>query len=217
MSNSTIPWNEFADLYAFLGNSLLKPMNQTAPVGLDPEFWAQLPDFGDDGVADSLENCEQVARSLSGLDPERAIESVSVEYTRLFIGPPSPAAAPWETFYRNEGVTVGFGEATFQMRSLLREAGLEVVNENHQYEDHLGIELLYLSVLCSRIAKGELTDASAAASFIEKHPGSWTCSLAERIALTYPDGYYRSVVTLIDSLLSWHLASLKEGYGVVCS
>ena len=36
---------ELAQMYAFLGNSLLRPMNQTKGPGLDPEFWAALPDF----------------------------------------------------------------------------------------------------------------------------------------------------------------------------
>ena len=70
---------------------------------------------------------------------------------------------------------MGFGQATFEMRALLREAGLEVKNENNQYEDHIGIELLYLSALCARAAEGEegaveekaapaTTDPSAAAA-----------------------------------------------------
>ena len=209
MNNSTIPWSELADLYAFLGNSLLRPMSQTASVGLDPEFWTQLPDFGDDGVASSLGRCAQVARSLSELEPARAIESVSVEYTRLFVGPPSPAAAPWETFYRNEDVTVGFGEATFQMRTLLREAGLELANENRQYEDHLGIELLYLSVLCGRIAQGRSVEIERVIAFIDEHPASWTHRLANRIAQTFPEGYCFCVVELIEKVLAWHLRALR--------
>lgn len=211
MSNSTIPWRDLADLYAFLGNSLLKPMNQTAAVGLDPAFWAQVPDFADRDVAASLERCAQVARSLSELEPARAIESVSVEYTRLFIGPPSPAAAPWETFYRNEDVTVGFGEATFEMRALLREAGLELSGESHQYEDHIGIELLYLSVLCSRAADGDSAMGSLVSSFIEEHPRSWALLLADRVAKTCPDGYCHGIVLLAASVLNWHLSRLREG------
>ena len=50
------------------------------------------------------------------------------------------------------------------MQRLLREAGLEVSNENNQYADHIGIELLYASVLCQRAAEacdaGDETRAS---------------------------------------------------------
>ena len=35
-----IPWSDLADVYGFIGNSLLKPMTQTADAGIDPGFWA---------------------------------------------------------------------------------------------------------------------------------------------------------------------------------
>lgn len=209
MNDSAIPWSVLSDLYAFLGNSLLKPMSQTASVGLDPAFWAELPDFGDASVRASLDRCVCVARAFADDGLEQAVEAVSVEYTRLFIGPPSPAAAPWETFYRNEDVTVGFGEATFQMRTLLREAGLELANENRQYEDHLGIELLYLSVLCGRIAQGRSVEIERVIAFIDEHPASWTHRLADRIAQTFPEGYCFCVVELIEKVLAWHLRALR--------
>ena len=147
-----IPWKTLSEAYAFIGNSLLKPMTMTSTVGLDPAFWEAFPSFDDEAVAEAVAACARYAegavqRAEAGEDePQRA----AVEYTKLFVGPPSPAAAPWETMYRGENVTVGFGQATFEMRELLREAGLEVRNVNNQYEDHLGIELLYLSSLCAR-------------------------------------------------------------------
>lgn len=153
----------FSEAFAFIGNSLLKPMSQTEEVGLEPAFWAQFPDFGDERVTAALAALGDFAvraqeRQGAG---ENVVERVSVEYTKLFIGPPRPAAAPWETFYRGDGsteVAVGFGQATFEMRELLRRNGLAVSNENNQYADHMGIELLLLSVLARRAA-----DAAAGA------------------------------------------------------
>ena len=34
-----IPWKILSEAYAFIGNSLLKPMTMTSTVGLDPAFW----------------------------------------------------------------------------------------------------------------------------------------------------------------------------------
>lgn len=152
----------FSEAFAFIGNSLLKPMSQTEEVGLEPAFWAQFPDFGDERVTAALAALGDFAvRAQERQDAgENMVERVSVEYTKLFIGPPRPAAAPWETFYRGDGhaeAAVGFGQATFEMRELLRQNGLAVSNENNQYADHMGIELLLLSVLARRAA-----DAAAA-------------------------------------------------------
>ena len=207
-----IPWKTLSEANAFVGNSLLKPMTMTLTVGLDPAFWEAFPAF-DGAVAQAVEVCacyaEEAGRRAEGGEdvPQRA----SVEYTRLFVGPPSPAAAPWETMYRGKNVTVGFGQATFEMRELLREAGLEVRNVNNQYEDHLGIELLYLSSLCAR-ADADAADAPAlesVADFIEKHPLSWVDAFRARIAEAAPDGYFVSLAGLARALLAWHAEALR--------
>lgn len=202
-------YSTLAEVYAFIGNSLLRPMTMTSPVGLDPSFWDAFPDFEDDGV-------RKAAQALSGWaldsDSDGMIDEVSYQYTKLFIGPPSPSAPPWETMYGGENgeeVTVAFGTPTFQMRQLLREIGLELSNENHQYEDHMGIELLYLSELCRRAAEGseeERDDLSAQMRrFIEEHPLSWVGTLERKVDETFPDGYISLLLRLEQALLQWQM------------
>ena len=135
---------------------------------------------------------QRAQRAAEGAD---VLTDVCVEYTRLFVGPPSPAAAPWESFYVVEGNTVGFGEPTFQMQEALRAAGLQVSNENNQYADHMGIELLLLSELCQR-AEGEEVFAFAA-----EHPGAWCDKFAAAVATAEPEGYFARLTTLVCALL----------------
>lgn len=211
--DAMIPWKGLGEVYGFLGNSLLKPMTMTATVGLDPAFWEAFPTFDDGGVAAAIGACSRNAAALverAQVEGADAVERCAVEYTRLFVGPPSPAAPPWETMYRGEGVSVGFGQATFEMRALLREAGLEVKNENNQYEDHLGIELLYLCELCQRAADAEdAAEGAAVASFIEAHPLSWVGDLHDRIAQTAPEGYFAALTQLAEAVLRWHVEATR--------
>ena len=201
---------QLSQMYAFLGNSLLRPMNQTKGPGLDPEFWAALPDFDDEAVGLALDDlCDFAAVSQARLaDGTDMVTEVSYEYTKLFVGPPSPAAAPWETYYPAiaEGIeapepTSGFGEPTFQMRALLREAGLELANENNQFEDHIGIELLYLSTLVTRGAEGEESALGQAASFIAAHPAKWIDRLAVKVESAFPQGYFIGLLRLAKALM----------------
>lgn len=201
-------WQAYAHAYAFGGNSLLKPMSQTEPVGLDPAFWEMFPNFADESVAKA--QAKLVLYAASCAESESAVQDVSVEFTHLFVGPPKPAAPPWETMYASGNATVGFGQATFDMRALLREAGLEVKNENNQYEDHLGIELLYLSTLCARVAAGEDRDTERIASFIDKHPLAWIDAFHARIAEARPGGYFDGLVALVWAVLARHRAQLSE-------
>lgn len=212
MTRDAATWTNYAEALAFVGNSLLAPMNQTGTVGLEPEFWESFPSFDDVHVAVALEACEAYAAAAQQLAAEggNPVQQASVEYTKLFVGPPRPAAAPWETMYRpgSEGATVGFGQATFEMRALLREAGLEVSNENNQYADHIGIELLYASVICERLAQAD-GDAEAQEELAEKlkgfaqnHPLAWIGKLQVAVASVEPAGYIAALLELGRALLS---------------
>ena len=225
-------YEQMADALALCGNSLLAPITQTANVGLDPAFWEAFPTFGDEGVARAAQSCAMWAAAF-GRRCESADQDVvtrcAVEYTRLFVGPPRPAAAPWETAYRAAAAgvetSVGFGQATFEMRELLREAGLGLSNENHQYEDHMGIELLLASELCRRAGEGEdwgadagcvpsaasegadadtqnaLSAAQHAVDFVRTRPLSWMSALREAVERESPNGFYASLLQLTQALL----------------
>lgn len=122
--------DELARALAFVGNSFLAPMSQTFDAALDRAFWAAFPDFGSEEAACALDGLFAWAAEGENAPRAERVRAVSVEYARLFIGPPEPAVAPWESFYVQEGVTNGFGEPTFRMRERLRQAALEVSNEN---------------------------------------------------------------------------------------
>ena len=206
-------YEQMAEALAFCGNSLLAPMTQTASVGLDPAFWEAFPAFGSERVAQASQTCAAWSRGFcancdaAGQD---AVTRCAVEYTQLFVGPPRPAAAPWETAYRpaaaGADVVVGFGQATFEMRELLREAGLQLFNENHQYEDHMGIELLFLSELCRRAAAsgqdaGDASAAAKAAAFAVEHPVVWADGFRAKVASAAPSGYFVNLLGVIIALL----------------
>lgn len=201
---------QLSQMYAFLGNSLLKPMNQTAGPGLDPAFWAALPDFGSAKVDAALDELFTFAEAVA--NQEDAVIEVAAEHTRLFVGPPSPAAAPWETYYPAipEDVdpasvptpTSGFGEPAFAMKALLCEAGLVLAGESNQFEDHIGVELLYLSVLYARAAEGEEGAVEKAETFIHEHPGRWIGCLMTEVEKAFPNGYVMALLRLAQAMMA---------------
>lgn len=193
-----------SEAFAFIGNSLLSPMSQTGAMGVDPAFWDAFPDFGDGAVREAISSCREYAVSAQELAREGGdpVQRASVEYTKLFVGPPRPAAAPWETFFRSggDGTAIGFGRATFEMQELLRDAGLEMSNDNNQYADHMGIELLLLSVLLERAASGE-TAFEEATNFANVHPASWIGLFSDKVSKAAPKGYFAPLLALASSLL----------------
>lgn len=205
-------WQLFSEVYGFLGNSLLLPMTRTETVGLDPLFWRNAPTFESESCVRATESLELWAerRRIDRREGVDVTERVSVEFTRLFVGPSKPTAPPWETLYASGNASVGFGEATVAMRRLLREAGLALSNANHQYEDHIGIELLYLCEMCSRFAEGEVTlTEQDVVGFIERHPLSWIGKLKSLVHDQSPGGYYERLVEYGQSVLMAHSVLLR--------
>lgn len=198
----TVPLDDLANALAFVGNSLLAPMTQTESVGLDPSFWKTFPDLGDADVCRALEGCTawaEEARAGNAVG-EGMVQQASVEYARLFVGPPSPAAPPWETMIRGEGATVGFGKPTFAMQSVLQEMGLQTSNANNQYADHMGIELLALSEMLRRVQTGAL-DAEKAAAFTREHPAAWMEAFRAKVHEAAPGGYFDHLLAVAETLL----------------
>lgn len=202
-------WARRARRFAFLGNSLLAPMAADAAVGLDEAFWGGFADGEPESpsVARALGRLEDYARAAraGGAPLADAVRRVNVEYARLFIGPPKPAAPPWETMYAQPGQVgeIGFGRATVAMQGLLAEAGLALAGESNQYADHLGIELLYLSELCRRraaVADGADAEARLRA-FAREHPGVWAPAFRDQVAAAAPDGYFAPLAALVCGLL----------------
>lgn len=181
-------------------------MSQTAKAGLYPEFWAAFPDFGDEAVALAKTRLVMWAKKRATQEEERVVRDASVEFTRLFIGPPAPIAPPWETMNGAAESAVGFGEPTFQMRRLLREAGFRLAHDNHQYEDHVGVELLYASELARRAVDAEgdelrLLDLRVR-DFLAEHPLSWIDRLRCKVEAAAPDGYYLRVLDLAKTVMA---------------
>jgi TorA maturation chaperone TorD len=205
-------WKLRSELYAFFGNSLLKVMTEQSAVGLDPAFWEGFPLEASGGhLRSGLDGLVACARGLAALDRAQAVERVGVEYTRLFVGPGRPAAPPWETLYR-EGGAVLFGQPTFDMRRLFAARGLRAGADSHQFEDHLGFELLYLGASGAGFPERGPSPESAAQQrdFIRAHPLSFIGPLLEAAREAATVGYYPALVELVWGYLLWDLALLGE-------
>lgn len=193
---AAVSWDALAWAYAFLGNSLMEPMTETSHAGIEPAFWDTFPDFGSDDVAEKLDACADYVNGLAQSYGNDAVNRTSVEYARLFVGPPAPAAVPWEGFYLNGGEGSDDGKAADDMKDLLADVGITLDPAQVPHLDHMGIELLYLSELCHRQVPESL-------GFIIAHPLSWIGAFANKIEGAAGEGYYLSVVRIAQALLEY--------------
>ena len=144
----------------------------------------------------------------NGLTDE-IFERMQVDYMRLFIGPGKVIAAPWESVYFSEE-RLTFQEQTLEVRNWYRRFGLEAERIHQEPDDHIGLELLFLSHLAALGIQAlneqdnarfkELLDAQR--EFFKKHIGTWAltwCGLVEENART---DFYKGLAYLTRGVLS---------------
>jgi TorA maturation chaperone TorD len=81
--------------------------------------------------------------------PEEMFDALRRDYTRLFIGPGQPLAAPWESVHLSRtGLT--FQAETLDVRRWYARSGLEFEKLHNEPDDHVGVELAFVSALASQ-------------------------------------------------------------------
>ena len=210
---STDIWHARSEWYSFFGNSFLAPMFPEGAMGLKPRFWEEFPFAFHDKTREGLQDLQAVLKRYEKVTIHDALQDINVAYAKLFIGPPRPAAPPWETAYRAKADNVVlFGRATVEMNDRLRKAGLAINTDKHQLTDHIGLELLYLAAQSDRFATGEpsLPDVRELRLFIEENLLSWIGSFTEAVVGSDTSGYYAGLAKTIWGVLLWDIEQLKE-------
>ena len=206
-------WRAHSAWYSFFGNSLLAPMVSNGAIGLDPHFWDEFPFAFHGKATEGLRDLQAVVKRYENVTLDAVLQDINIDYAKLFIGPPRPTAPPWETAYRAKvDNVVLFGQATVEMNSRLRKAGLAINNEKHQLADHIGLELLYLAAQSDSFSMRvpQLLDVKELRVFIEENLLSWVGSFTEAVVRNDSSGYYAGMAKIIWGVLLWDVEQLKE-------
>jgi putative dimethyl sulfoxide reductase chaperone len=140
---------------------------------------------------------------------DEAFANMQVDYTRLFIGPGKVLAAPWESVYLGDDRLI-FQERTLRVRAWYQRFGLEAERIHQEPDDHIGLELLFMSHLATLgiQALNEQDNArfeellEAQRGFVKEHLGAWAliwCGLVEQHAKT---DFYKGLALLTRGAVS---------------
>ncbi len=207
-------WNLRASLYGFLASSLLEPIQGQHTIVFSQKFWRDFPlEAANSQMQAGLEQLVNCSSYLEGFSDQEAIENVMVEYTSLFLGPGLPKAPPCESFYRTSE-RIFFGSTAFEIKATLYANGLEKMKKNKKPEDHIGLELMFLSTLSNKLPGIELSEQvwtlKEQASFIDHHLLSWIHELCRDAKLHGSIGFYGGIIELIWGILQWDRELIEE-------
>ncbi|MBU2611430.1 MAG: molecular chaperone TorD family protein [Chloroflexi bacterium] len=174
---------------------------------IDEDVFSEVPFAADkDETKASLEFLQNWGKN--GIADE-AFENMQADYTRLFIGPVKVLAPPWGSVHLGDDRLI-FQQRTLEVRAWYKRFGLEAEKIHREPDDHIGLELLFLSHLAALGIQSlneqdnarfeELLDAQR--EFFKKHLGLWAltwCGLVEENAQT---DFYKGLAHLTRGALS---------------
>lgn len=141
-------------------------------------------------------------------DREDALRGLRAEYTRLFMGPMTPACPPYESVFDKERPEESWGimagPATDAMAKALADEGLKITLEFAELPDHVAIELEYMYYLLSRAYFGKenvekyLEKANA---FLTEHLVKWLPEFGVLVSQKSNHLFYQKLGVLLEQMI----------------
>jgi TorA maturation chaperone TorD len=149
-------------------------------------------EFGllDDTFAGQGTELWQKLPALIRSDPA-LLQQLTREYTRLFLGPDAPLVPPWESVIIS-GEPVLFQPSILLVREAYQRAGFQASDYRHEADDHLAIELDFMTQLARQTLEAFYEGDAARTTellewqedFLREHLLRWVGPFAERLEET---------------------------------
>jgi TorA maturation chaperone TorD len=172
--------------------------------------------FGNNpGYENSLDAFSQVVKDA--LKDDQAIERIEVGFTRLFVGPGTVEANPWESIYAtNEKVL--FQAVTLEVRKAYVAQGFIPNSYPHVADDHIALELDFMALLGERIAQAITQDDSeqalaildASKEFLHNHLLRFVTDFSDAIKQAKHNYFYKEAGALLNEFLKVDAGALEE-------
>lgn len=188
----------FAAGFGALAGLLLSAPNQDVLDRVrDPELLSQWP------LPSEPESQRGVQFLHESTSTQEAIEPIRRDFNQLFGGSQRVLVSPYESVHRSsEGLL--FDKETLQVREAYARFGLVVPRLNKEPDDHIGLELGFLSTLCVRALDcleaqdrpGMTAPLEGIVSFLDSHLLAWAPDFFDRAEDQASTSFYRGVAAL---------------------
>ncbi len=160
----------------------------------------------------------EIARSIPELSD---IESIKIDYSKLFLGPNSLIAPPYGSVYLENTRRV-MGDSTMDVMNRYREEGLDISIK--EVPDHIAIELEFMYLLIFKQVEAiRSSNPENAASylrkqqaFLESHLGMWVPEFANNIEANGQTEFYKNLARSTKLFVEEDLRSLSENSILLC-
>lgn len=144
--------------------------------------------------------CAEAAEHVANMREETEIEHLSIDYSRLFVGPFELLAPPYGSVYL-EGERRVMGDSTIDARNRYQELGLDLSGGLKEAPDHIAIEMEFMYYLIFKeIESIERADLESGMdylqqqrAFLEDHLGAWVSEFADNVEENARTDFYKNL------------------------
>lgn len=165
-----------------------------------------------DAMQDDL-NTRMLKRGASGF------EALHWDFTRLFIGPESPPAPPWESVYVSRDKLL-FQESTLNVKTFYQQNGFHLPETEYEAADHIGYELDFLwklseqasqeldreQAMCERIT----APLAVSSGFMQAHLLAFITPFCRELNNHAETAFYRQLSTLLEVFVRSDYKKINE-------
>ena len=185
--------DRYAAACAFLSRLFLEPVDEPLISALrDGPLLADWPTDAD----------EETLRGLQALAAGMAtpLDVLLVDHRDLFEGPDHVLACPYESVYLSEE-HLTFEQQTLAVRAFYHRFGVEAPSLCKEPDDHIGLELSFISHLCTlgldaidaSQADAETAMIASVGDFLDQHLLRWVDGCLDRVLANASTDFYRGV------------------------
>ena len=173
----------------------------------------------DEALAETLHETARQSAGLAGelcrsFDASDGIESLKVEFSKLFVGPFQLLAPPYGSLYLDGDKLMG--ESTMDVQRLYRDETLDVAIKD--VPDHVCVELEFMSFLVRQgMECEEAGDREGARlyrqkqrSFLDVHLDAWVEQFVEKVCQGAETDFYKTLGRLTGSFVTNDAQQLRE-------
>ncbi len=194
-------------LHALIGN---EPTVSTVCIFLNQEVYEVLDLYSNASkeYAIALNDLLEAIRARKE-QVEEFVDQLSIDYSRLFVGPRKNEVEPWESIYRSNEKTL-FQATTLEVRKAYVAQDLIPSGYPNVADDHIGIELDFMAKLAERAYEANmhgdkdnlLKALKASMDFLDKHLLEWMPRFAESFKKAKHGEFYGKAANLISLFIA---------------
>jgi len=176
-------------------------------------YYEPAADFTEERLFDSMLDAgrridpaiAELARQLGEDFAAQDLQTLLVDYTRLFLGPMQPLAPPYGSSWLS-GEAPLMQDSTLAVQGLYQQAGFELDEEQHDLPDHVAVELEFLYLLTfkqNEARRAGLDDVRVPweqlqALFLNSHLGAWIGRFTAAVKAQAQTPFYRDLAELTE-------------------